>query len=237
MSKRANHPVNIPDALIFHTLGQLNDHPHYPSAKAGDFKAALLVVQDLMTTTDLDTFKPYSEQKAVLLPVLAQEAQGRNKIPLALALYLEHHVGLLVELGIGQLTKVSRTKLNGLDRVFMSPEFTGEATKNQAYLLLDDTLTQGGTFAALASHLQQQGASVLAALALTGKQYSARLNLDGTLLEQLRNKHGELESTFQTITGYNYAALTHSEARTLYNFKPAEQVKQRILAESYSLKP
>lgn len=237
MSKRGNHPVNIPDALIFHTLGQLNEHPHYLSAKAGDFEASLVVVQDLMATIALDTLNPLVEQQPILLPVLAQEAQGRNKIPLALALYLEHKLGLPVELGIGQATKVSRTSLSGLDRVFIIPEFAGQSIAGQAYLLLDDTLTQGGTFAALASHLQQQGASVLAAIGLTGKQYSARLNLDSTLLEQLRNKHGELESTFQTITGYNYAALTHSEARTLYNFKPAEQVKQRILAESYSLKP
>jgi len=236
VSKRANHPVNIPDASILHTLGHLNEHPHYLPAKAGDFAAALLVVQDLMATIELDIFKLYVEQQAMLLPVLAQEAQGRNKIPLALALYLEHKLRLEVELGIGQATKVSRTSLSGLDRVFVVPEFVGQAIVGQAYILLDDTLTQGGTFAALASHLQQQGAKVLGAIALTGKQYSARLNLDSALLEQLRNKHGELESTFQTITGYNYTALTHSEARTLCNFKPAEQVKERILAESYSLK-
>jgi hypothetical protein len=236
VSKRGNHPVNIPAPLIFHTLGQLNEHPHYPAAKAGDFKAALLAVQDLMDSIALDTLKPYIEQQAIILPVLAQEAQGRNKLPLALALYLEHKLGLKVELGIGQATKVSRTSLSGLDRVFIAPEFAGQAIAGAAYILLDDTLTQGGTFAALASHIQQQHAFVAGAIALTGKQYSARLNLDDALLEQLRNKHGELENTFQTITGYDYAALTYSEARTLYNFKPAEQVKQRILAESNSLK-
>lgn len=236
MSKRGNHPVNIPDALIFHTLGRLSEHPHYLAAKAGDFKAALVVVQDLMATIELDNLRPYVEQQATLLPVLAQEAQGRNKLPLALALYLEHKLGLPVELGIGQATKVSRTSLSGLDRVFIVPEFAGQAIARQTYILLDDTLTQGGTFAALASHVQQQNAVVVGAIALTGKQYSASLNLEQMLLEQLRNKHGELENTFQTITGYDYAALTHSEARTLSNFKPAEQVKQRIFAESDSLK-
>lgn len=147
MSKRANHPVNIPDALILRTLGQLNEHPHYLTAKAGDFAAALAVVQDLMATIKLDIFKPYVEQQVMLLPVLAQKAQGRNKIPLALALalYLEHKLGLNVELGIGQLTKVLRTSLNGLDRVFVVPEFTGK-TIGQAYVLIDDTLTQDGTF-------------------------------------------------------------------------------------------
>lgn len=236
MSKRGNHPVNIPDTLIFHTLGRLNEHPHYPAAKAGDFKAALLAVQDLMSTIELDALTPYVEQQAILLPVLAQEAQGRNKLPLALALYLEHKLGLKVELGIGQATKVSRTSLSGLDRVFTVPEFTGKALAGTAYILLDDTLTQGGTFAALASHIQQQNAFVAGAIALTGKQYSARLNLDDALLEQLRDKHGELESTFQTVTGYNYAALTTSEGRTLCNFKPASEVKERILAESHSFK-
>lgn len=235
MAKRGNHAVNIPDALIFHSLGTLNEHPCYPAAKAGNFDAAVMVAKELLSIADLNKFTHYVKQQAILLPVLAQEAQGRNKIPLAIALYLEHQFGLKVTLDIGQLTKVSRTALNGLDRVFVIPEFSGEVLKGQSYILIDDTLTQGGTFASLASHLQQQGALVLGAIALTGKQYSARLKLDMMLLEQLRHKHGELEETFQTITGYNYAALTHSEARTLVNFKPAEQVKSRILAESDSL--
>lgn len=61
------------DALIFHTLGHLNEHPYYLSAKARDFAAALAVVQDLMATIELDIFKPYVEQQVMLLPVLAQE--------------------------------------------------------------------------------------------------------------------------------------------------------------------
>ncbi len=65
--------------------------------------------------------------------------------------------------------------------------------------------------------------------ALTGKQYSARLALDTQMLDTLRKKHGDLENDFRAATGYCYAALTQSEARTLANYHPAEQVRVRIL--------
>jgi adenine/guanine phosphoribosyltransferase-like PRPP-binding protein len=43
----------------------------------------------------------------------------------------------------------------------------------QDRLLVDDTLTQGGTFAALASHIKEGGGNVVGAVGATGKQYSA----------------------------------------------------------------
>jgi len=98
------------------------------------------------------------------------------------------------------------------------------------YLLIDDTLTQGGTFAALASYIRQSGGHVLGAFALTGKQYSAKLNLDPATLQQLQDKYGEIENDFKASTGYGFAALTQSEARTLANFKPPESVRDRIIA-------
>ncbi len=98
-------------------------------------------------------------------------------------------------------------------------------------MISDDTLTQGGTFAALASYVEQNGAHVVGAFALTGKQYSAQLTLDLTLLNELRTHYGDLEPYFQEATGYSFTALTQSEARTLIHYRPTEQVRIRILNE------
>jgi hypothetical protein len=234
MSKRDDTPVDLPDAMIAYRLGDLNNHPAYEEAKAGSMAAAFLVADSLITPELVAQFTQYfnliSETSVTLLPVLAEESQGRNKIPAAVAIRIEEETGLLVESNIVQASKVGRTGLSGLDRVFTMPEFQGEVQINTAYLLLDDTLTQGGTLAALASHIRQGGGQVVGAFALTGKQYSAKLRLDPVTLQQLRDKHGDIEHDFRTATGYGFPALTQSEARTLTNFRPAESVRNRIFA-------
>lgn len=65
---------------------------------------------------------------------------------------------------------------------------------------------------------------------MTGKQYSAKLALNPITLQQLRDKYGDIEHDFKAATGYGFAALTQSEARALANFRPAESVRDRILA-------
>ncbi len=144
MSRRTDEPVALPDARIAYRLGDLNNHPDYPAAKAGDFGAAFRIARDMMTQALAKDIVGAVGNGVSVLPVLAQEAQGRNKIPLAVALQLEHLAGLDVEIGVGQTTKVSRTGMDGLDRVFAVPEFAGSIQTGRRFLLLDDTLTQGG---------------------------------------------------------------------------------------------
>ena len=235
MPKRDDSPVILIDAMIAYRLGDLNNHPAYEEAKAGSMGASFLVADSLMTSNLVRQIASvfgfaHFGTSITILPVLAQESQGRNKIPLAAALRIEEDTGLSVETGIVQASKVGRTGLSGLDRVFTMPEFEGDVQTDTVYLLLDDTLTQGGTFAALASHIRQSGGQVVGAFALTGKQYSAKLSLDPAILQQLRDKYGDIEHVFKTATGYGFSALTQSEARTLVNFRPSESVRNRILA-------
>ena len=55
--------------------------------------------------------------------------------------------------------------MDGPGRLFNSPEFDGPVVNGATYLLVDDTLSQGGTFAALASHIQLGGGKVIGAVA------------------------------------------------------------------------
>jgi hypothetical protein len=142
-----------------------------------------------------------------------------------------HGLGTNFETGIYQARKSNRSAAGGLDRVFISSEFAGPVEAGKAYLLLDDTLTQGGTFAALTDHITRNGGSVTGIIALTGKEYSRTLSLSDGTLAKVRAPLGDLESDFREATGHGFDSLTESEARTLATWKPLESVRSRILVE------
>lgn len=131
-----------------------------------------------------------------------------------------------------QAAKVSRTGADGFHRIALPPPFDGVlAGRYDAAVILDDTLTQGGTLANLRGHLGYQGVRVIAATVLTGKQYSARLALSPDTLANLRNRHADLEAWWNTVFGHGFAELTESEARYLLRSgQEADAIRDRILA-------
>lgn len=225
-------PVDLPDAVVAYDLGTGTKHPDYAAAKAGDPAAALRMAREMVQKPMLDAVrKLIGETKPLILPVLAMEEGGNNMIPAMVAEVLAHRLGLETNTDILQSVKAHRGGKSALDRVFAPVAFDGPVDAGRAYLLVDDTLTQGGTFAALADHISRHGGTVAGAVALTGKQYSATLRLSEGLLGELRAKFGDVESDFRRATGYGYDRLTESEARALARFRPADGVRERILAE------
>lgn len=231
---RSDAAAATPDAIIGSTLGSASKHPDYAAAKAGDIEAAVRVAQSLVTPELVAQVKAaIGNARPRVVPVVAEEAAGRNKIPLAAAEVLASRLGLEVETGIVQANRAHRTGLDGLDRIFAPVDFAGTTTAGQ-YLLVDDTLTQGGTFAALASHVREGGGEVVGVVALTGKQYSAKIQPSPETLTSLRKKHGDLEDQFRAATGYGFDALTESEARYLARYEPAQRLRDRITQEGRS---
>lgn len=231
---RSDAAVATPDAIIGSTLGSASKHPDYAAAKAGDIEAAVRVAQSLVTPELVAQVKAaIGNARPRVVPVVAEEAAGRNKIPLAAAEVLASRLGLEVETGIVQANRAHRTGLDGLDRIFAPVDFAGTTTAGQ-YLLVDDTLTQGGTFAALASHVREGGGEVVGVVALTGKQYSAKIQPSPETLTSLWKKHGDLEDQFRAATGYGFDALTESEARYLARYEPAQRLRDRITEEGRS---
>jgi hypoxanthine-guanine phosphoribosyltransferase len=229
---RADKPVELPDVIVGNPLGAATGLPDYAAAKAGDVAAAVKVARALVGDKLVEQVRAaIGDTKPVIVPVVAEEAAGRNKIPLAAAEVLAARLGLDTETAVVQANRPHRTGMDGLDRLFSVPDFTGEIEAGRDYLLVDDTLTQGATFAALASHIQQAGGRVVGAVALTGKQYSATIQPSDKSLQQLREKHGDLETDFRAATGYGFDALTQSEARYLANYEPAQRLRDRIAEE------
>lgn len=224
--------VDMPDALVAHELGAATQHPAYAAAKSGDRAAALRLARDMVTPKMRAEVKAMiGDAKPVIVPVLAVEESGHNMVPAAVAIRLEETLGLRATADIHQSVKAQRSGKSALDRIFSQPAFEGPVTPGESYLLVDDTLTQGGTFAALADHITRSGGKVVGAVALTGKQYSATLRLSEGLLTQLRERLGDVENDFRRATGYGFEQLTESEARTLVKFRPLERVRDRILEE------
>lgn len=172
------------------------------------------LARDLVTDGFVEEVRQLmGSEGGVLLPVIAQESAGLNKIPLAVAEVLAERLGVETDLEISQATRTHRTDMDGLSRVLKSPEFYGTVKTGQRYVLVDDTLTQGGTFASLANHIRAGGGEVLGVAALSGKHYSVALSLSDEYLTQLHERFGDVEDPFRAATGYGFDALTESEGR------------------------
>lgn len=72
---------------------------------------------------------------------------------------------------------------------------------------------------------------MIGATVLTGKPYSANLQLRADTLEKLRLKHGKtLEIWWKQQFGFEFDRLTESEARYLFNTPNVERIRNRIAA-------
>lgn len=229
-SRRTASGNRVPDVVIGHKLGDLNRHPDYESAKAGDSLAAARIAIDLVDDAFVQRVRDAAGDAEVIVPVVSVEAAGRNKIPAAVADLLAEKLGSDAETDIVQANAPKRTAMDGLDRLLNPPVFEGPVRKGAAYVLVDDTVTQGGTFASLASHIRDNGGRVSGLVALTGKQYSSKLSPSPELLNQVRERFNDIEPQFRAATGYGFDALTESEARYLVKHDDAQRVRDRIIA-------
>lgn len=75
-----------PDVDIHQTDEHVvRQHRDYDDAKAGDGEAAVRLVDDTINPVVVKSLRQRTELEPVLLPVVAEESEGANAIPLALA--------------------------------------------------------------------------------------------------------------------------------------------------------
>ncbi|WP_333676735.1 PLxRFG domain-containing protein [Dyella sp.] len=229
---------DFPNVVTAHTPGFVREHPEYAKAKAGDGPAAMLLAKDAVTDEFVAKVKrslPEDVHDPIVVPVEAREASGNNKIPAAAAELLAHKLGGEANHEITQLDKVSRGGSGAMHRLANQPRFGGEVERGRYYILLDDTLGQGGTLAQLKTHIEREGGRVVLATALTGKDYSRKLALFPDTLGQVRERFGRIEGWFKREFGYGYDGLTESEARTMLTYDGGrlspDTLRDRILAK------
>jgi hypothetical protein len=225
----------FPDVVIHAEESAIKKHPFYPAAKSGDVSAAEgLLLETISLSAIVTLCEIIGREKVRLLPVHAVEAEGLNVIPRVMAQIIGRMIALPVEAGILQINRVKHTGASGYQRLATPALFHGNV-KLGKYLLVDDFIGQGGTLANLKGYLESCGASVIGATTLTGKAYSAKLNLTAETLQNLRGKHGtELEEWWLAAFGYGFEKLTESEARYLLRADDAYTITTRIVAAERS---
>ncbi|WP_257621847.1 LPD38 domain-containing protein [Aeromonas hydrophila] len=224
---------DFPEVILHGRLADATSHPEYVAAKGGEDAAARRLVHDVLSPDAIKQLKGLiGDRSAIALGVHAEEAVSRNAIPSAMADTLGKVLGIEVELDIMQSAKVGRTTQDGFGRLANQPSFDGPVRKDKPYLIMDDSLTQGGTLANLKGYIENRGGEVLAATALTGKQYSAKIAIDSSTLEQLRDQYEgtDLEAWWHNRFGYGFDSFTESEGRYLLRAKDADKVRDRVTA-------
>lgn len=214
---RRGWAADFPDVVTAHRPGRLSAHADYAAAKAGDDTAALRVARDVITQEFVEDVRAALPKgsKPLVVAVQSQEATGNNRIPRMAAEVLAHRLGLQVSEDIVQAAKVNRSAGDALHRLANQPPFTGKVEKGRDYVLIDDTLTQGGTLAQLKTHIEDNGGKVVLATALTGKDYSRKIALNSQSLADVRERFGSIEPWWRDQFGYGFEGLTESEARTI----------------------
>ena len=222
---------DFPEVILHGRLADATSHPDYEAAKGGDDAAARRLVHDVLSPDAIGQLrKVIGKREAIALGVHAEEAVSRNAIPSAMADILGEVLGIEVDLDIMQSAKVGRTAQDGFGRLANQPGFDGPVRNDKPYLIMDDTLTQGGTLANLKGYIENRGGEVLAATALTGKQYSAKIAIDSSTIKQLRDQYDGtgLEAWWHNKFGYGFDSLTESEGRYLLRAKDADKIRDRV---------
>lgn len=222
----------FPDIVIAADESSVKRHEEYEGAKTGDVPAAKRLAAQLAGAQAVDAIRELiGDRQVALLPVHALENQGYNRIPAAFAEMLGEKLNLEVEIGIIQANVVNHTGASGWERMVRPPVFDGAVIAGKAYVMVDDFVGQGGTFANLRGYLMRGGGRVLGAATLTGRADSATLALKVDTLAALREKHGEqIEIWWQEIFGYRFDCLTESEARYLLRVEDADTIRARLIA-------
>lgn len=200
---------------------QLKLHSDHSIAKSGDVDAALRLVRALTNPSTVAEAGRRFGSGVIYVPVIAQEASGRNKLPEVLAHTYALSTGALVCDDIVQSTCAYHTGARPVERLISRPLFDGAVEHGRRYVLVDDVSVMGGTLAELANHVISGGGVVVGTVMLVNASRTRVLSAKDELLKKVDVRHGEI---VREQFGIEPAALTASEARYLLNFKNADQL-------------
>ena len=204
----------------------LKGHPDYQAAKAGDLEAALRLVQALVQPESLEFAKTRFGREVIYLPVHAEEATGRNAIPVALAAHYAAHVGAAVDAGVVQSNRAFHTGANAMERLVSRASFTGEVQAGKRYVLVDDVTTMGSTLADLAGYVRAQKGEVAGSVLLANASRSGIMEPSVKTIKELEARHAnQISKLFSIEPG----ALTRSEAEYLIGFRTTDELRSRVI--------
>lgn len=229
-------PDNFPDVVIHTNIATMRKHPLYTQAKAGDARAAINLVVDIVKP---DRVRALSAQfpQAMWVAVHAEEATGRNKIPLALSRYAAELGGQDFDANIVQTNRVNHTGADAAGRLGRTPQFTGRVEIGREYIVVDDVTTSGSSLAGLRDYIVTHGGKVVAAMTLATTSnpqtgYGGHLALKPDTAAQLRRFDKTALETILRDHGIadNANALTNSQGRYIATFQRLDTLRNRLAA-------
>jgi len=216
----------------------LAEHPDYDAAKNHEDRiAALSLVHSFLNTPENQAQMLLLKQNypdAIIVPVHAIEANGRNKIPGALAEYIGKRTGIEVDDSIIQTNRVHRTGKDEWHRFAFRPSFDGEVKSGRNYIVVDDVFSNGGSLNELRLFIEKNGGKVVHAVAMSLGGHGNEIAPNPEIIKVLVDKYGpETLSLFLqefNLYGGNYKALTNPEAFALRRAPSLDEARDRILA-------
>lgn len=218
---------DFPPVISNGKLGDLKNEPEYPAAKAGDVVQSALLVEKLLKDETVQEIKNLiGDNQPILVPIQSEEASGKNRIPQATAFALAEKLGLQVDESIYQSNTAKRTDTGVYHRYVSPPEFKGEVQAGKSYLIVDDTLSVGGTIATLKGYIENNGGKVIGSTVMTAHALKVDIPIQPNMLQSLQQKQS-LNEYWKQEFGYGVDKLTQQEAGHLR--KPTlEQIQERV---------
>lgn len=234
--KRTVWTKGFPDVITHSTVTARDAHPDFAAAKSGDMQAARRLVKDLVTDSGMDEMRRILGKDDVLVvPVVAQEADGPNVIPIAYAELIAERLDLLTGDRIFQVNMVGHTRADGFSRIARPAVFEGTVDRGRRHAVVDDHVGLGGTIASLKSLIESEGGGVSLATTLTKSRNSEKIVPSDKTLRRLREKHGsQLDEFWRETFGYGLDRLTEPEAGYLLRTPDVDRIRDRILESSGS---
>ena len=202
-----------------------------------DRSAALRLVHSFLQTLESQALIKVLKQQypdAIIVPVRAIEAHGKNKIPLVMAEYIGSLTGNTVDISIVQTNRVHRTVKDEWHRFAFRPSFDGEVKSGQNYILVDDVFSNGGSFSELRLFIERNGGHVVHVVAMATGMSGNEIAPRPETLQSLIDKYSPdtLSSFLKEVKLYdgNFKALTEPEARSLRRAPSLDEARDRILA-------
>jgi hypothetical protein len=211
----------------------MHDHPSYRLAKDGENdEAALSLIYDCISDRSMEAI-----QRAIggcvprVVAVHAEEATGRNKIPMAYGEVLAAYLGLDTDPGIVQATVANHGGAASIyHRMVSQPTFQGYVEAGAHYLIVDDTCTAGGTLANLKGYIEVNGGIVAAMSVLSGRWSDTLYDISlapGTL-SRLKYRHSRLNKLWQEEFSNGIETLTEGEAGHLFVAPSVDTIRNRL---------
>ena len=221
---------NFPNVLVQTSVSKVIQHPLHKKAKSGDNESAIELVRDLIKISKIKSLP----KDAVVVPILAEEEIGMNKIPLAYAHAIGDINGNDVNVGIFQTNRTHHSNKNAVGRLLSRANFTGDIIAGRDYIIVDDIVTTGTTISELRHYIENNGGNVVMTSTLGYSRFSTNLAIKPDVVVKLKNKfnEGELNEILRefNIAG-NIKSLTNSEGKYILSFSSLNSIRTKFSKE------